>query len=246
MLKDDLPVYWAWPHLLQHLNVAGITGGFSCGQKINQFASLSIPEHHVHNCTGLDQYITLCCLLLILLILHVLLLLLLLLLLILLFLFPALLICLLHPSSSSFYMTCCHSMLCSHSLRSKSWKKLSPLVKIMEEAFTTGQNHGRSFHHWSKCSEGYYPQQHFCQEAVEATVMYLSVFVSKQGTLQQASDRYPKVTVIFCIPFVSSSKLCCYVLCFLPAAFCAGDSCFASVMQIRNAHMAMFEVLYPR
>ena len=140
MLKDDLPVYWAWPHLLQHLNVAGITGGFSCGQKINQFASLSIPEHHVHNCTGLDQYITLCCLLLILLILHVLLLLLLLLLLILLFLFPALLICLLHPSSSSFYMTCCHSMLCSHSLRSKSWKKLSPLVKIMEEAFTTGQN----------------------------------------------------------------------------------------------------------
>jgi hypothetical protein len=53
VLKDDLYVYCSLPHLLQHLNVAGITGGFSCGHKINQFDSLSIPDDHAHNFTGL-------------------------------------------------------------------------------------------------------------------------------------------------------------------------------------------------
>jgi hypothetical protein len=52
-------VYWSWPHLLEHLNVAGITGGFCCGQKINQFASLDIPEDHGHNFTGLGHSIAL-------------------------------------------------------------------------------------------------------------------------------------------------------------------------------------------
>jgi hypothetical protein len=52
MLRGDLSVYWAWPHLLQHLNVAGHTGGFSCGQKINQCASLSITQDLVHNFSG--------------------------------------------------------------------------------------------------------------------------------------------------------------------------------------------------